>query len=272
LIVLEDMHDRRREVGTLRPIRDERTAQRGVAALEGLSHGGVIAMITESNVIAQLIEERPLLHPGQASWAVSDKVLHYFARVVKPTDRTIETGAGYSTIVLASLAAEHVAITNDLESANLTRAYLRRLGLDEKVTMLTEPSEIALPKLPETERFDFAFVDGCHAYPLPAIDWHFLDLHLKVGGLIGFDNAEIPSVHQHVEFLRRNGTYRHTHRIVHPPINYAVEFFEKLRDEQRAGIHQKFNHRRVTRHDFRDSLKTTIQGFTGRKGSPWPWS
>jgi predicted O-methyltransferase YrrM len=233
-------------------------------------HGGDMSETTEPTVLVRLLEERPRLHPGPSSWAVSDKVLRYFSQIIKPTDRTIETGAGYTTVVLASLGAEHVSITSDLESARLTTQYLRRLGISEKVTMILESSEVALPRLPSTDFFDFAFINGCHAYPLPAIDWHFLDLHLRIGGLIGFDNAEIPSVNAHVDFLRINGTYRQTHTITHPPINYTVQFFKKLSDERRTGVEQRYNHRRVTRNGFRDSMKSKLQGLTGRQGTPWP--
>jgi len=199
-------------------------------------------------------------------------VLHYFAEVVKPTDRTAETGSGYTTVALAALAAHHLCFTSDAESAKLTRGYLETLGIAEKVTMIVEPSEVALPKLSKSEVLDFAFVDGCHAYPLPAIDWHFLDLHLRVGGMIGFDNVEIPAVHAHTDFLSLNGSYRRMHRITHEPINYTVEFYVKLRDEPRADTAQAFNHRRVTRNNFRDSVKTTVHGWLGREGKPWPWS
>ena len=50
----------------------------------------------------------------------------------------------------------------------LTRGYLESLGISHKVTLIPEPSEVALPKLSKGEGFDFAFVDGCHAYPIPA--------------------------------------------------------------------------------------------------------
>lgn len=222
--------------------------------------------------VEKLIEERPQLHPGQNTWSVSPAVLRYFADVVKPTDRTAETGAGYTTVALAALAAHHVGITIDAECANLTRAYLGTLGISDKVTLIVEPSEVALPKLAKSEVFDFVFVDGSHAYPLPSLDWHFLDMHLRVGGVFGFDNVEIPAVHAHTDFLRRNGSYRRVHRITHEPINYTVEFYEKLRDEPRVDTWQQFNHRRVTRNNFRDSLKTTVHGWIGREGKPWPWS
>ena len=90
--------------------------------------------------------------------------------------------------------------------------------------------------------------------------------------MIGFDNVEIPAVHAHTQFLRRNGSYRQTHRITHEPINYTVEFYQKLRVEPRVDSWQPFNHRRVTRNNFRDSLKTTVHGWLGREGTPWPWS
>jgi predicted O-methyltransferase YrrM len=242
-------------------------------------------------LVERLMEDKPKLHQlseeeakdigartgvpleaGLVSWAVPRQVLEYFGRVISPKDRTAETGGGYSTVALAALAGHHDCFTKDVRSAELTHAYLTSLGIADKATIIVGGSEVSLGRLSDEQRYDFAFVDGCHAYPLPAIDWHFLDLHLKIGGVMGFDNVEIPAVHTHCEFLRGNGTYREVDRLTFPKGNYTVCFFEKLKDEPRWDLAQRFCRRRVSRNGVRDTAKTIWYGLMGREGNPWPWS
>lgn len=243
--------------------------------------------------ILKLIKDKPPLHflteevsrqvselsgiaafsPGQTTWAVPAAVLRYFAEIVPPGARTIETGSGHSTIALAALGSHHTCVTPDVKSVELIRAFLPKVGIPEgRITFHLEPSDVCLPKLPADDSYDFAFIDGCHGYPLPMIDWHYIDLRLKVGGIIGFDNTEIPAVNAHCDFMVRNGTYSFVHELLSASSNYGVTFFRKLKDQDRWDLLQQFSRRRVTRRGFRDSLKTTISEWTGKRWGEWPWS
>jgi predicted O-methyltransferase YrrM len=252
------------------------------------------APMSGSAIIERLIRDEPKLHyvseelsqqikthtgltfkPGPASWAVPKEVIRYFAKVVKSDHRTLETGGGHSTVALASLAAHHTCITPDVISTDLVKAYLKEVGIpDDRVTYILEPSDTALARFQPQARLDFAFIDGEHAYPVPAIDWHFVDLHLKVGGIVGFDNCEIPAVHEHCVFLEMNKSYALKDQIrdAYQGMNYLVKFYVKKKDEPRWAISQAYNHRRVTRNGLRDTVKTMLHNSLRRKGSPWPWS
>src|SRR2546423_1920209 len=211
---------------------------------------------------------------GPTNFAVEPFVIRYLAKVVKNDHLTLETGGGHTTVLLAALSRHHTCVTPDTKSIELITSYMDKVGISrEKVTFLAEPSEIALPKIVMPEKLDLAFIDGNHAYPIPAIDWHFIDLNLKIGGIIGLDNAEIPSVEEVSVYLEKNKTYRLLETLSPPPesnYNYCVKFYMKMKDEPqpRSATVQLFNHRRVTRNTFVDSLKTTFQ----LKGKPWPWS
>jgi hypothetical protein len=212
--------------------------------------------------------------PGGTSWAVPPEVIRYFAEVVEPSHRTVETGSGHSTVALAALALHHTCITTDAESVELIKTYMGRIGLSlERITFIVEPSDAALPKLPLEELFDFAYVDGSHGYPMPALDWHYLDLRLKVGGTMGFDNTEIPAVHDHCEFLKKNQTYRLAKQLFKAGWgNYGAAFFVKEKDEPRWDGLQQYCRRRVSRNNAIDSLKTTISNISGKRWGDWPWS
>ena len=243
--------------------------------------------------VEKLLKDRPKLHylsqdmasqieaytgvklpPGDKNWGIPDNVIQYICGSVKSDHRTIETGSGFTTVLLTALAAHHTCITIDRTSAEKIIDYMKIIGLpQDKLTLIVESSDTALPNLPESEFFDFAYIDGGHGYPMPALDWHYVDKHLRVGGMIGFDNIEIPAVHDMCEFLRRNKTYRLEARRIYPEWgNYGAEFWVKLKDESRWDLVQKNSYRRVTRYGLRDSLKTIISNLTGKRFGEWPWS
>jgi len=168
-------------------------------------------------IIERLLNENPPLHflteedanllatygwkqqTGFISWAVAPEVIRYLANIVKSYHMTIETGCGQTTVALAALAKHHICVTcPDPENIQLTKDYMDKIGIPrDRVTFVLESSDAALPKLTPAQMFDVAFIDGCHGYPFPALDWHFIDLHMKIGGVIGFDNTEIRAVQSH---------------------------------------------------------------------------
>src|SRR5258708_21720739 len=72
----------------------------------------------------------------------------------------------------------------------------------------------------------------------PALDWHYIDKHLKIGGLLGMDNVELRPIREHCEFLEENEVYRlavldrKSTRLnsSHQIISYAVFCFKKKKD------------------------------------------
>jgi predicted O-methyltransferase YrrM len=200
---------------------------------------------------------------GPISWAVPPQVIRYLALAVEPGDLTVETGSGQSTVAFAILGAHHTCITVDEYCVDATRKYLDTIGVPpDKVTFLLGSSDAILPALQVSERFDFAYIDGEHGYPFPALDWHYIDPHLKVGGIMGFDNAEVPSVSNHCEFLELNRTYRMVQNISEPVLGtYGAYFYEKLTDQDRGSGSQQYNHHRV------------VGMFPANSHDPvWPWT
>jgi hypothetical protein len=185
------------------------------------------------------------LAPGVYSMAVPPEVLRYFARTVQESWRTIETGSGQTTVALAILALHHTAIMGvNPETHALIAQYLERLAVPaSKVTLVQDWSDTALPALPSSSRYDFAFVDGCHGYPFPALDWHYIDQRLAVGAIIGFDNTEIRCVGEHCRFLEENGDYELIERIDRTSQGgaYGANFYRKARDQDREWIFQRYN-------------------------------
>jgi Methyltransferase domain len=197
---------------------------------------------------------------GPMSWAVPPQIIRYIAANVTTEHLTIETGAGHTTVAFAALAKHHICVTIDEYCVHATQRYMEAVGIPrDKVTFIIESSDTALPRLAVQDKLDFAYIDGQHGYPFAALDWHYIDRHLKVGGIVGFDNAEIPSVHNHCEFLELNKTYRLAANISGPSLGtYAAYFYEKLTDQTREAGGQLYNHRRVV-------------GTFPQAKADWPW-
>ena len=202
---------------------------------------------------------------GDISWGVGPQVLQWIADHVSAEMVTVETGAGYTTVVFAALAKHHYCCTPSQAEADKIRAYLARIGVhDETLTFLIGGSDHTLPRL-ESQLgtgaiFDFAYIDGCHGYPFPALDWHYIDKYLKVGGILGMDNVELRPVREHCDFLEENGTYGLTDVVTE---SYFVRFYTKVMDQNREWIHQAYSQAKKDPVDWR--LPTRIR----RKATKW---
>lgn len=94
--------------------------------------------------------------------------------------------------------------TTDWKSAGLH--LLARAGLS--ATLLEEPSQLALPRLAaEGQRFDFGFIDGWHTFDHTLIDFFYIDVMLRDGGFIVFDDVGYPAINAVVRFVLANRDY-----------------------------------------------------------------
>ena len=84
---------------------------------------------------------------------------------------------------------------------------LRSAGLDN-FNLIEEPSEFALPRLcREGARFDFAFVDGNHTFDHALVDFFYIDRMLEVGGIVAFDDTDMPSLNRLMRYISRYPNY-----------------------------------------------------------------
>jgi len=172
-------------------------------------------------------------------------VFRYFLEKVQKDHYTLETGAGQTTIALAALAKHHTCVTKDERPVPLIKEYMAKAGIpEERVTFVLDSSDKALPGLRLANKLDFVYIDGCHGYPFPSLDWHFIDEHLNVGGIAGFDNTEIIAVGDHCRFLDQDKSYELIDSFCFGDM-YGVNFYRKLAEEDREWIFQAQNHRRI---------------------------
>lgn len=151
--------------------------------------------MTPEQVVDLLIRERPSFHMGGATvWNALPETLSLIARHVRPGHRTVETGAGASTVVFAAAGARHTAISPAGDEHERIRAWVVEHGIaDDGLGFVEGTSDTVLPTM-VAEELDVAFIDGKHSFPHPIVDWHYLATGLKVGGVILVDDLPIPAV------------------------------------------------------------------------------
>jgi predicted O-methyltransferase YrrM len=144
------------------------------------------------DVVERLIAERPLFHTRDTtgSWLAQPNVLRALAKHVSPGDRTLEVGCGASTVVFVATAGEHTAISVDAAEHRRVREYCDRLQIDHSSLNLVEGnSDSVLPGL-DARGLDVALIDGDHTFPYPAVDWHYVNRMLRVGGVLIMDDVQ----------------------------------------------------------------------------------
>lgn len=119
----------------------------------------------------------------RASHSASLEVLEYIAR--KRSNVSLETGAGWSTCVFAACSDKHVCINPDVTANEMIQRFLRKHRINTgELIFLNDTSDSALPNLDKSYKIDFALIDGNHSFPIPVIDWYYIDLHLKKDGIV----------------------------------------------------------------------------------------
>lgn len=155
-------------------------------------------------IIEQLLRDRPVFHAGGTrQWNALPDTLALLAEHLHPGARTIETGAGASTLVFGSEAGVHVAISPLGDEHRRISRYATQSGMDlSAVRFVCARSDDALPALvAKGQRFSLAFVDGKHSFPHPIVDCHYMERLLEPGGVLVIDDVPIPAVGVVFRFL-----------------------------------------------------------------------
>jgi hypothetical protein len=159
--------------------------------------------VTDTPLTANLRARPPGLHAaGEEYWGLAWAALEWLERNVEDGMKTLETGAGSSTLVFAAKGADHIAVTPDASEEERIRAEMERRGIDGgRVRFAIGSSHEVLPAL-EPRALDLVVIDGAHGFPYPILDWWHTAPHLQVGGRMLLDDAYMPPVGTLVDALR----------------------------------------------------------------------
>lgn len=174
-------------------------------------------------MLAALKQERPRFHhasyaapAGARSWAISDPVLEWLAANLPEGGTTLETGAGYSTVLFAARSARHIALSYTADEMRLIGEWCAAHGLaTDHVEHHAGRSQDFLPRL-EIPLLDCVLIDGDHSFPVPYFDWYYTADRLKPGGLLLNDDLHLRSclvLDQFLEGEASAGRWRRTARL-----------------------------------------------------------
>ena len=152
-----------------------------------------------------LLNNPPQLHLDEfgqpISWGISNEVLSFIDNHVNAASRTLETGAGISTILFGLNGTYHTCVVPDKDQVEKIKDYCKQHDVPiDTVTFEIDTSEQALPHL-KLHDLDLVLIDGRHAFPTPFIDWYYASPKLKVGGILIVDDTQIWTGRVLKEFL-----------------------------------------------------------------------
>ena len=126
--------------------------------------------------------------------------------------QTLEVGCalGFSSVAIAGAiagreGARHVVVDpfQDLRWKGHGRRLIEQFGLSYLVDIMLERSEYALPRINQTGKlFDFILIDGWHTFDHTVIDLFYSLRLLRVGGIVGIDDANWRSVAKVLSYTR----------------------------------------------------------------------
>ena len=149
-------------------------------------------------ILDRVLADPPTVHPGApngTAWRTGRRCYEFLADSVVPGSRTLETGAGVSTVLFAAWGCRHTAVVPFPDEAAAIERYCTDGGIDTSyLTFDLRPSEQALPARTADGPLDLVFIDGAHAFPLPVIDWFCGAGRLRSGGIVVFDDVPLPAV------------------------------------------------------------------------------
>lgn len=142
----------------------------------------------------------------RTSWGLNPRILDQISNFLSPDMTSLETGGGYSTVMLGSTVRKHICINPDVTGNILVKNFIKDHSLsrvDTDLVFVENSSDKAFtdPVFDTVKSIDFALIDGNHSFPYPVLDWHYADKLLKIGATLALDDCHIPSVKLMADYL-----------------------------------------------------------------------
>jgi hypothetical protein len=169
-----------------------------------------------TTLVDTLLADPPAVHalragpdPDIGLWSTDRDCYLLLAEHAHAGARTLETGSGLSTVLLAAAGADHTCVTPSQAEADRIVTYCVEHGIDTStLRFVIGPSDEVLPGLTLEPPLDLVFIDGGHGFPMPMIDWYYAGSRLRANGALVLDDVALPAVAQLCAFLDRDPRFQ----------------------------------------------------------------
>ena len=156
--------------------------------------------------VKALLANPPALHEDKGElvsyWRIDDTTCIELDKRLRRGMKTLETGAGLSTIIFAAHGCEHTCITPGQRETERILTYCRSVGIDtSKVRFIVSRSSDVIHQTSPSE-YDLILVDGCHGFPSVFVDFYYAVRALKLGGTIVIDDLHISTCNYIARFMQ----------------------------------------------------------------------
>jgi predicted O-methyltransferase YrrM len=111
-------------------------------------------------------------------------------------------------------------------------AALRRAGVEDRHELIEKRSQFVLPALAENGlEIDFAYLDAKHTFDTTLLDFWYIDRMLQSGGVVVFNDTDLPAVDRVIRFVQTHRSYRELDvQALLPPdvVRFSDRYFRKL--------------------------------------------
>lgn len=176
--------------------------------------------------LAELSSRVPKLHQGRSiTWAIHSRLAAFLDEQVAPGFVTLETGSGYSTLVILRKGGlRHIAIAPDADEFRAIRDFCASNEIPTgSLEAVAAPSQEWLPGA-QLPALNLVLVDGDHAFPIPFIDWYYTADKLVLGGFMIVDDIQLVTGRLLADFMEADPNWE---RVLYEEGRFAV--FRKLK-------------------------------------------
>jgi Methyltransferase domain len=157
----------------------------------------------KADLVKRISDVAPMLH---TAGPISPKIINAIYRRIRDRNiqLSVETGCGASTLLLSHFSGKHLVFAEDRGSGSITNTRRSPLLNRSTVEFIEGPTQKTLPHFRFTDAFEFALIDGPHAYPFPDLEYYYIYPNLSSGALLVLDDIQIRTIHNLLSFLRRD--------------------------------------------------------------------
>ncbi len=163
--------------------------------------------------VKQLLSAPPKLHQNDegeliSDWRIDDETVMELTKRLSVGMRTVETGAGLSTIVFGAMGCHHTCIVPDQPLVDRIITYCHSAGVDHSnIEFIIAKSRDAVYQL-TPGAYDLALIDGLHGFPTAYVDFCYLTVALRKYGVLLVDDMHIHTCRSIAEFMESDVCWR----------------------------------------------------------------